>query len=38
MLERGDLRLALNAVGRPGGASQPMPDGREPVPGGWNRM
>jgi catechol 2,3-dioxygenase-like lactoylglutathione lyase family enzyme len=38
MLGRDDLRLALNAVGGPGGASQPMPDGRVPEPGGWNRI
>jgi catechol 2,3-dioxygenase-like lactoylglutathione lyase family enzyme len=38
MLSRGDLRLALNAMGGPGGASQPMPDGRMPAPGGWNRF
>lgn len=38
MLSRGDLRLALNAVGGAGGASQPMPDGRTPQPGGWNRI
>jgi catechol 2,3-dioxygenase-like lactoylglutathione lyase family enzyme len=34
----GDLRLLLNAPGGPGGASQPMPDGRVPEPGGWNRI
>lgn len=38
MLARDDLRLALNAVGGPGGAAQPMPDGRVPEPGGWNRI
>jgi catechol 2,3-dioxygenase-like lactoylglutathione lyase family enzyme len=38
MLRHSDLRLALNAVGGPGGASQAMPDGRVPVPGGWNRI
>jgi catechol 2,3-dioxygenase-like lactoylglutathione lyase family enzyme len=38
MLGHDDLRLALNAVGGPGGASQAMPDGRVPVPGGWNRI
>jgi catechol 2,3-dioxygenase-like lactoylglutathione lyase family enzyme len=37
-LGRGDLRLFVNAVGGPGGASQPMPDGRMPEPGGWNRF
>jgi len=38
MLSRGDLRLLLNTPGGPGGASQPMPDGRRPAPGGWNRF
>jgi catechol 2,3-dioxygenase-like lactoylglutathione lyase family enzyme len=38
MLGRGDLRLLLNAVGGPGGASQAMPDGRVPEPGGWSRF
>jgi catechol 2,3-dioxygenase-like lactoylglutathione lyase family enzyme len=38
MLSRGDLRLLLNAPGGPGGAAQPMPDGRMPAPGGWNRI
>jgi catechol 2,3-dioxygenase-like lactoylglutathione lyase family enzyme len=37
-LQRGDLRLLLNATGGSGGASQPMPDGRRPEPGGWNRI
>ena len=37
-LGRGDLRLFVNAVGGPGGASQPMPDGRMPEPGGWSRF
>jgi catechol 2,3-dioxygenase-like lactoylglutathione lyase family enzyme len=38
IVSRGDLRLALNATEGPGGASQPMPDGRKPQPGGWNRI
>jgi catechol 2,3-dioxygenase-like lactoylglutathione lyase family enzyme len=38
MLSRGDLRLLLNTPTGPGGASQPMPDGRRPEPGGWNRI
>jgi catechol 2,3-dioxygenase-like lactoylglutathione lyase family enzyme len=38
MLSRGDLRLLLNTTSGPGGASQPMPDGRRPEPGGWNRF
>ncbi|MQA85205.1 MAG: VOC family protein [Streptosporangiales bacterium] len=38
MLSRGDLRLLLNAPTGPGGAAQPMLDGRRPEPGGWNRI
>jgi len=38
MLERGGLRLLVNGTTGPGGASQPMPDGRRPEPGGWNRI
>lgn len=38
LLARGALRLALSAPAGPGGASQPMPDGRRPEPGGWNRF
>jgi catechol 2,3-dioxygenase-like lactoylglutathione lyase family enzyme len=38
IVSRGDLRLAINATEGPGGASQPMPDGRKPHPGGWNRI
>ena len=37
-LARGGLRLLLNSPGGPGGAAQPMPDGRVPAPGGWNRI
>jgi catechol 2,3-dioxygenase-like lactoylglutathione lyase family enzyme len=37
-LTRGDLRLLLNTASGPGGAAQPMPDGRSPEPGGWNRI
>jgi catechol 2,3-dioxygenase-like lactoylglutathione lyase family enzyme len=37
-LDRGDLRLLLNSPGGPGGAGQPMPDGRWPEPGGWSRF
>jgi catechol 2,3-dioxygenase-like lactoylglutathione lyase family enzyme len=33
VLSRGDLRLLLNEPGA-GGAGQPMPDGRNPEPGG----
>ena len=38
MLSRGDLQLLLNTPTGPGGAAQPMPDGRKPEPGGWNRV
>jgi catechol 2,3-dioxygenase-like lactoylglutathione lyase family enzyme len=39
MLERGDLRLALNVPNTPGsGGGQPMPDGTPQAPGGWNRF
>ena len=33
---RGDLRLLLS--GRASSAGRPMPDGRVPEPGGWNRI
>jgi catechol 2,3-dioxygenase-like lactoylglutathione lyase family enzyme len=36
-LSRGNLHLFLNKPGA-GGAGQPMPDGRKPEPGGWNRI
>ena len=36
-VSRGNLRLLLNAPGA-GGAGQSTPDGRSPVPGGWNRI
>lgn len=35
-VERGPLRLLLS--GRMSSAGRPMPDGREPEPGGWNRL
>ena len=35
---RGDLRLLLNVPAGAGGAARPMPDGRRPEPGGWNRI
>jgi catechol 2,3-dioxygenase-like lactoylglutathione lyase family enzyme len=38
MLSRGELRLLLSTPGGGGGAGQTMPDGRRPVPGGWNRI
>ncbi|WP_158882956.1 VOC family protein [Amycolatopsis anabasis] len=37
-LSLGALRLLLSATEGPGGAAQPMPDGRKPEPGGWNRI
>jgi catechol 2,3-dioxygenase-like lactoylglutathione lyase family enzyme len=33
---RGDLRLLLS--GPTSSAGRPLPDGRRPVPGGWNRI
>lgn len=36
MLSRGELRLWLS--GPASSAARPMPDGREPGPGGWNRF
>jgi catechol 2,3-dioxygenase-like lactoylglutathione lyase family enzyme len=38
MLRRGDLRLVLSKPNPSGGGGQPMPDGREQQPGGWNRF
>jgi catechol 2,3-dioxygenase-like lactoylglutathione lyase family enzyme len=38
ILSHGDLRLLLNTPSGGGGAAQPMPDGRTPQPGGWNRI
>ena len=38
MLTRGDLRLVLSAPNPAGGGGQPMPDGRQQMPGGWNRF
>lgn len=38
ILSRGELRLLLNTPTGSGGAAQPMPDGRKPEPGGWNRI
>jgi catechol 2,3-dioxygenase-like lactoylglutathione lyase family enzyme len=35
-VERGNLRLLL--AGPQSSAGRPMPDGRRPVPGGWNRI
>jgi catechol 2,3-dioxygenase-like lactoylglutathione lyase family enzyme len=38
MLERGDLRLVLSKPNPQGGGGQPMPDGTQQAPGGWNRF
>ncbi len=38
MLSRDGLELILSTPFGPGGAAQPMPDGRRPEPGGWNRI
>lgn len=38
VVARGPLRLALSGVAGHGGGSRPMPDGRRPEPGGWNRI
>jgi catechol 2,3-dioxygenase-like lactoylglutathione lyase family enzyme len=35
-VKRGGLRLLLS--GRTSSAGRPMPDGRQPEPGGWNRI
>ena len=37
-LRRDALRLLVNSTTGRGGASQLMPDGRRPAPGGWNRV
>jgi catechol 2,3-dioxygenase-like lactoylglutathione lyase family enzyme len=36
LVQRDGLRLWLSGPGT--SAQRPMPDGREPVPGGWNRL
>ena len=38
MLSRGGLRLVLSAPNPQGGGGQPMPDGTQQAPGGWNRF
>jgi len=38
MLTRGDLRLVLSAPNPSAGGGQPMPDGTQQKPGGWNRF
>jgi catechol 2,3-dioxygenase-like lactoylglutathione lyase family enzyme len=37
-LSRGGVQLLISPVKGPGGASQAMPNGQHPVPGGWNRL
>ena len=37
-LSRGGLQLLLSPTKGPGGASQPMPTGERPAPGGWTRI
>jgi catechol 2,3-dioxygenase-like lactoylglutathione lyase family enzyme len=37
-LSRGGVQLLLSPMAGPGGASQPMPNGDKPAPGGWNRI
>lgn len=38
IVARDNLQLVLSPPKGPGGGSQPMPDGRRPAPGGWNRL
>jgi len=38
MLTKGELRLVLSAPNPAGGGGQPMPDGTQQEPGGWNRF
>jgi predicted enzyme related to lactoylglutathione lyase len=38
MLSKGKLEFVLSTPFGPGGAAKPMPDGRKPEPGGWNRI
>jgi catechol 2,3-dioxygenase-like lactoylglutathione lyase family enzyme len=37
-LSRGGVQLLLSPTKGPGGASQAMPNGERPAPGGWNRL
>jgi catechol 2,3-dioxygenase-like lactoylglutathione lyase family enzyme len=37
-LSRSGVQLLLSPTKGPGGASQPMPNGDRPAPGGWNRL
>ena len=38
IVSRENMQLVLSPPKGPGGGSQPMPDGRRPEPGGWNRI
>jgi glyoxylase I family protein len=38
ILEKENLQIVLSPPKGPGGGSQPLPDGRRPEPGGWNRI
>ena len=38
IVARDHLQIVLSPPKGPGGGSQPMPDGRRPEPGGWNRV
>jgi predicted enzyme related to lactoylglutathione lyase len=38
MLSHGDLRLVLSVPNPSVGGGQPMPDGSQQTPGGWNRF
>jgi catechol 2,3-dioxygenase-like lactoylglutathione lyase family enzyme len=38
MLALGELRFILSAPGAGPGGGQSMPDGKQPCPGGWNRI
>lgn len=38
IISRGGLQLVLSTPFGPGGAAKPMPDGRKPEPGGWDRI
>lgn len=37
-LSKGGVQLLISPAKGPGGASRAMPDGRQPGPGGWNRL
>jgi catechol 2,3-dioxygenase-like lactoylglutathione lyase family enzyme len=38
VLSRSGLQLLISPTKGTGGASQPMPNGQRPAPGGWNRI